>query len=598
MAVAGGLLDVAKAAAPVAVGAGLLATPEDAEAIFLKARPDRLLRAQERGDFLPEKATPENLAKAQEMYARNESPRKIYSETGFFKGADGGIRFEVPDDQARVSGLLPRQADVRQLTTDVLDSDYGSLLADNIGTPQVIADERLSSAGYRGTYSPFKNQIAIEEGLLADPEMARSVFMHELQHAAQTSQGMAGGANAQEIQDRLLRNFDRGDGLGDLSEVAREFDNAIEGLRSLGKFERLKRYEQLSRDENLTGKQRLLFGNSQWYQHGSEITRRLGVMPKRHRPKAERNAWLSAAWQQLADMERNRVTAYDYQNLNRVLNAKRGEAMGLLRIDVGPDSLDTTDLQSLKRARSRVERYLDKRRGKAQELHQIKTRKREIQTADPYDLYKRTAGEVEARNVQTRLGMTPQERYESYPPDTEDVPRASQLFPDSPMQRGQYAGFATPAALIPTAAIGGGSLLAANEFGEMPTVSQSTPAQRFTEGVLGGADFLANAGSAVAEPFITAAQTLRALPTNTPTSEIEAQRAAYQNSLDYQPRTEIGRNATESALGLLGGALQGPMAAGKAIAEPLIPIYDAAAEQYKRLPRRVQLGAESLLDLF
>jgi hypothetical protein len=122
--------------------------------------------------------------------------------------------------------------------------------------------------------------------------------------------------------------------------------------------------------------------------------------------------------------------------------------------------------------------------------------------------------------------------------------------------------------------------------------------QRFNEGVLGGADFLANAGSAVAEPFITAAQTLRALPTNTPTSEIEAQRAAYQNSLDYQPRTEIGRNATESALGLLGGALQGPMAAGKAIAEPLIPIYDAAAEQYKRLPRRVQLGAESLLDLF
>ena len=98
--------------------------------------------------------------------------------------------------------------------------------------------------------------------------------------------------------------------------------------------------------------------------------------------------------------------------------------------------------------------------------------------------------------------------------------------------------------------------------------------------------------------YATAAQTLRALPTNTPTSEIEAQRAAYQNSLDYQPRTEIGRNATESALGLLGGALQGPMAAGKAIAEPLTPIYDAAAEQYKRLPRRVQLGAESLLDLF
>lgn len=123
--------------------------------------------------------------------------------------------------------------------------------------------------------------------------------------------------------------------------------------------------------------------------------------------------------------------------------------------------------------------------------------------------------------------------------------------------------------------------------------------QRFNEGVLGGADFLANAGSAFAEPFISAALTLQQLaPGGLSTDEIEARRAQAQNSLDYQPRTEIGRNATESALGLLGGALQGPMAAGKAIAEPLIPIYDAAAEQYKRLPRRVQLGAESLLDTF
>jgi len=154
-------------------------------------------------------------------------------------------------------------------------------------------------------------------------------------------------------------------------------------------------------------------------------------------------------------------------------------------------------------------------------------------------------------------------------------------FPDN--KPNKEGGFATPLSIASTA---GAGLLG------------NAAVQRFNEGVLGGADFLANAGSAVAEPFITAAQTLRALPTNTPTSEIEAQRAAYQNSLDYQPRTEIGRNATESALGLLGGALQGPMAAGKAIAEPLIPIYDAAAEQYKRLPRRVQLGVQSLLDTF
>ena len=590
MAVVGGLLDAAKAAAPVAVGAGLLAAPEDAEAIFLKARPDRLLRAQERGDFLPEKATPENLAKAQEMYARNESPRKIYSETGFFKGADGGIRFEVPDDQARVSGLLPRQADVQQLTSDVLDSDFSSLLSDNIGLPQVMADERLANLGYRGSYSPQKNLIALDEGLLRDPEMARSVFMHELQHAAQTSQGMAGGSNPGAIKNQMLSEFGP---MGDLPKVAAEFDEALEGLKSLAKFERVKRYEQLARDENLTGKQRLLFGNSEWYQHGNDITRNLGPMPKRHRSKPERNAWLSAAWQSLADINRSEIRIRDYQQLNRVLNAKRGEAFNFLGEERPRGDLDKTDIGTLKRARSRVERYLDKRRTKAQELTEINRRRREINAADPVDLYKRTAGEVEARNVQTRLAMTPEERYASYPLDTEDVLRGNQIFVENPMQRAQM-GFATPAGLLPTAAVGGASLLAANQFGDMPTVSESTPAQRFTEGVLGGADFLANAASGLVEPLITSSLVLQQAPLPVTTPQMAQTQQQSRSAFDYQPRTDIGRQASESAQRAIGGALAAPMSAAGSLLEPLEPIADMA----RQLPQRARLVGESLLDIF
>ena len=46
---------------------------------------------------------------------------------------------------------------------------------------------------------------------------------------------------------------------------------------------------------------------------------------------------------------------------------------------------------------------------------------------NPYEAYRRLAGEVEARNVQTRQDMTPDERRAKPPWETEDVPRSQQI---------------------------------------------------------------------------------------------------------------------------------------------------------------------------
>jgi hypothetical protein len=45
----------------------------------------------------------------------------------------------------------------------------------------------------------------------------------------------------------------------------------------------------------------------------------------------------------------------------------------------------------------------------------------------PYDLYKRTAGETEARNVQTRMNMSADERRATPPWETQDIPDADQI---------------------------------------------------------------------------------------------------------------------------------------------------------------------------
>jgi hypothetical protein len=51
----------------------------------------------------------------------------------------------------------------------------------------------------------------------------------------------------------------------------------------------------------------------------------------------------------------------------------------------------------------------------------------QLKDADGFDLYRRTAGEVEARNVQTRRDFTKEERRRIAPWETEDVPREHQI---------------------------------------------------------------------------------------------------------------------------------------------------------------------------
>jgi len=592
-----GLLSFGKAAAPAAVGAGLLASPEEAEAGFLSATIKSIKGASE----VAPKATKANLQRARKMSLEAVDPRFIYEQTGYFRGADGKMRYEVPDpesidfDAAKGNTTLENYEKIIDVSRAIDQYPAKDLMFDEaLGAPSIQV--RDIGDGVRGSYSPMRDRVQLD-ARLSDPELS-STLAHELQHAVQERSSFASGANPATIKQDLnegLLSAQRPHQYADiLATLSREHTKDLSSIALANK------YRRYSLDSNLTGKRRLLVGNSSWYQYGDKIRQELGPEPKRHRPKAEREQWLGAAWARLANfVEPTNENAY--AKLYDLANTPRG---GVERfVESGSGDLirsnpnyptSTTERAKLGREMlrddpkiadkqlKRLSQYTDSIIDSAVEYRRLRTIQRELNDTNDFDLYNRSAGEVEARNVQSRLGMSPDERYASYPLDTEDVPRTEQILNKSPSQKAQR-GFATPLSIASTA---GAGLLG------------NAAVQRFNEGVLGGADFLANAGSAVAEPFITAAQTLRALPTNTPTSEIEAQRAAYQNSLDYQPRTEIGRNATESALGLLGGALQGPMAAGKAIAEPLIPIYDAAAEQYKRLPRRVQLGAESLLDLF
>lgn len=65
--------------------------------------------------------------------------------------------------------------------------------------------------------------------------------------------------------------------------------------------------------------------------------------------------------------------------------------------------------------------------GQLQELVNLYGLDHKVKPSTPTDLYKRLAGEAEARNVPARKGMTPEERLAQPPWSTEDVPRDQQI---------------------------------------------------------------------------------------------------------------------------------------------------------------------------
>jgi F0F1-type ATP synthase membrane subunit c/vacuolar-type H+-ATPase subunit K len=131
--------------------------------------------------------------------ADNNVPReKIWNETGWFQGADKKWRYEIDDSTSRLSGVTP--------TTDA----FGYLTGES-GTPihsfsgiehpdmHAAYDLPQSVKGYygagmddSGVYNSYTFRTEVNA---KDAEKARSILLHERQHAIQNQEGFSKGGN-------------------------------------------------------------------------------------------------------------------------------------------------------------------------------------------------------------------------------------------------------------------------------------------------------------------------------------------------------------------------------------------------------------------
>ncbi|WP_177232363.1 LPD23 domain-containing protein [Methylobacterium gossipiicola] len=137
------------------------------------------------GGWNAETADHAALSKAQNLKATGADRQAIWDQTGWFQAPDNYWRFEIPDDLATLGTPKNAPPGYSRLYHDDLGDAYPELWG---STQQSIRESPVMA----GRYEAQDGVIHAQGPTAADQ---RSVALHELQHAIQSQEGFARGAN-------------------------------------------------------------------------------------------------------------------------------------------------------------------------------------------------------------------------------------------------------------------------------------------------------------------------------------------------------------------------------------------------------------------
>lgn len=265
-----------------------------------------------------------------------------------------------------------------------------------------------------------------EQGMPADRSQGYgmsmfSTLMHEIQHAIQQREGFAKGGSPDSNFVQWVKKR-----LGDQARHQRDAVSQWErsNIDTVGKaektarllrygllFESARRLQAYALRDRPSGLKRLIYNELQWlhqpeiYQSGHEardLARTASYnLPKRHR-MAERNAFLS-------DISVRGASLLLAQIPDDVLASFRQDPRQLASM-----------IAALRREAARAGKPLRERHRLNELATQAEHKSEAFRFKSNFDIYQALAGEVEARNVQSRLDMDAAARRQRFPADTAD----------------------------------------------------------------------------------------------------------------------------------------------------------------------------------
>tara|TARA_R100001594_G_scaffold144186_2_gene192981 strand:+ start:2282 stop:3862 length:1581 start_codon:yes stop_codon:yes gene_type:complete len=357
------------------------------------------------------KADKTALKTAKEMSEAGASRDKIWKETGWFKDKDGW-KFEIDDSKAQFSDQIidwPGRYDAGEsLTHGQLYSNYPDVAA--------IPVKPLSDLDAGGSYAykaPGRSE-SIGLDISREADDVKSSLLHELQHSIQDREKFAKGGSLESAPSATIRaSKQKMDELGG-RRLLNKFDAAHKEAAELHSVQRINDFRSIKRPRDL-------FNSMYWYKYSDQVRRELGPPPKRSGQK--RNDWISDAGNFIA----NKL------ELEHKINFPLGDKFARYRYGYKFDD----DKKALKNHLRRAEYALDKfDRPQIQQIRKAEEAinssqqsiNRPLTTEEKYEIYRRLAGEAEARNVQTRMDFSPQQRKETPPWKTLDVPEDELIY--------------------------------------------------------------------------------------------------------------------------------------------------------------------------
>jgi len=349
------------------------------------------------------------------------------------------------------------------LTHDELFKIYPSLKK-----TKLVLDEREGSA--LASFNAPTNTVKIHNLKEFEKGMqGKGYILHELMHNIQALEKFGRGGNQQTVQgnlretllskiDAINKELKQGyektpalQGSGKTLSIdrvtIRQFDDADKSdirLQTLRNEEQSRKWRELSNRENITP--RRVTSQQEWYRLGDVVRSEIGPMPKRS--GREQKDWLRKSSSIMERLQKDNSNVYSdrkdlFRNLDRLDGKEKGTVSytqgrsadyrnkvdGLVK-DVRDEAEGMTDKELAKAVREASKKFSETRvldLDRDRLINSINNMKYE----DPFQTYKRLAGEVEARLVQLRMNFSPEDLKYYTPSSHGSITRFSDIDPES-----------------------------------------------------------------------------------------------------------------------------------------------------------------------
>lgn len=329
-----------------------------------------------------------NAAKrAEELEASGANPESIWRETGTFRAPDGELRQEISD----VGSRLVKESE-SGLPSNVAFEHPGGLYQayPDIGKQTIIRTGQPLEDRAIANYNPDAQLVSFGKNAPQNQEELAAVGLHELQHAIQSRENFSRGGTTGSARRLLKEDIQSRYEPYSSDLYKRSWANISSGQAHRANYAQY--LEKLQKKDS--PKPRDLTNLSDWYQYGTRVSQEMGEdgygwqMPRKS--GADRDSWIRQA----------------ARRMQRMIEADRPDMRNAEK------SMSEAEAKKILRKTNKVFKETQESAIAASKLRDFENT---LESKSDYDLYQRLLGEAEARAVEKRMNLTPQQRREIFP---------------------------------------------------------------------------------------------------------------------------------------------------------------------------------------